>query len=134
MYVTVTGRLADDPILKYTDRTEIPYCTFTLIQRHRWREPNGQWHVDQKTDDVYVWRRYGHHCADSLHKSDRVIVTGNRKTVTVKDDDNRLTTKNVIDAKDVALTLADGPIHLDKPARMSTAGNYGGTDPWASTS
>lgn len=130
-HVTVTGRLADDPTLQYTDRTNLEFCTFDLIERRRWKDPDGKWHVDKNTHTVYVWHRYGRNCAESLHKGDRVIVTGQRKQVTVRDG-GILQHKTVIDAKDVAVTLADGVLQLSKPARLSTAGNYGGTDPWAS--
>lgn len=74
--MTLVGNLTGDPELRYTKAGK-PVTSFTVASTPRTKNHDGEW-VDGTTMFVKcsVWDKQGEHCADSLHKGTRVIVTG----------------------------------------------------------
>lgn len=74
--ITITGNLTGDPEMRFTPNgTQV--ATFTVAANERYRDNSGQWQ-DGPTSflKVHAWRDLADHAAESLHKGDRVIVTG----------------------------------------------------------
>lgn len=73
--VAISGNLADDPQLRYTQQGT-PVVGFTVMQNLR-KEQNGQWQEVAKNGlKVTAWRELAEHIAESFRKGERVIVTG----------------------------------------------------------
>lgn len=74
--ITVVGNLVDDPELRYTPNG-VAVATCRVAVNRRRKDGSGEW---QDGLDGYftavVWRDCADHVADSLHKGDRVLVTG----------------------------------------------------------
>ncbi|HSJ50383.1 MAG TPA: single-stranded DNA-binding protein [Actinomycetota bacterium] len=73
--VALVGNITDDPELRYT-QSGAALANFTVAVSHRSKH-NGEW---QDVNDGFfrctAWRSVAENAARSLHKGDRVLVTG----------------------------------------------------------
>ena len=72
--VTVVGNLVADPELKYTS-SGVAMSNLRLAVSRRYQK-GGEWTEDTSYFSGTVWRELAESVAKSLHKGDRVIVTG----------------------------------------------------------
>jgi len=77
--ITITGGLGSDPELRTTPSGQ-SVANLSVAVQDRVKNGAGEW-VDGETVwyKCAVWRDYAEHVAESLHKGDRVIVTGRLK-------------------------------------------------------
>lgn len=73
----LVGNLTADPELKYTPKG-VAVAEFTVASSKRKLNPeSNEWEDgDPSFSRCQVWRDYAEHVAASLHRGDRVIVTG----------------------------------------------------------
>ena len=73
---TLCGKLTRDPEIRYTT-TGTPVASFTVASNERYKDGQGQWQDGPVSFvRVNVWRELAEHCAESLAKGDRAVVTG----------------------------------------------------------
>jgi single-strand DNA-binding protein len=74
--ISVVGNLTSDPELRYT-ATGTPVASFSVASNERYKDGAGQWQDGPVSFvRVNVWRELAEHCAESLAKGDRAVVTG----------------------------------------------------------
>lgn len=76
--ITIVGNLTAAPKLEYTQNANKPYARFTVASTPRKRNQQTGEMVDGEAMFVRctAWQELGEHCAESLQKGTRVIVTG----------------------------------------------------------
>ena len=72
--VTLTGNLTKDPELRYTTGGR-GVASFGLAVNRRY-QVNGEWQEQVSFFNVVAWADLGENAAASLHKGNRVMVTG----------------------------------------------------------
>jgi len=72
--ITVSGNLTRDFELRYTTSGRAVASTGVAVARRFQR--NGEWEEETSFFNVVAWADLGEHCAASLEKGVRVIVTG----------------------------------------------------------
>ncbi len=73
--VTVVGNLASDPELRYTS-SGTAMANISVAVNRRWRDRNDEWQEETSFFRGTLWREQAENAAESLHKGDRVIITG----------------------------------------------------------
>lgn len=111
--ITITGNLADDPVLKYTD-SGAPVVNFTVIANEKtYDAANRRW---RDGDTLYMpcvaWRQYAEHIAASLAKGTRVIASGalKQRVQQPTDGPRRVYTELLIDEVGPTLRFASATI------------------------
>jgi len=74
--VTITGNLAADPELRYTQQGKA-VTSITVMSSRRTKEGEQWVDVDTTPWKVTSWERLAENVAETLHKGDPVIVMGN---------------------------------------------------------
>lgn len=107
--ITMTGNLVSDPELRYTP-SGTAVANFTVANTPRFMQDD----VWQDGDPLFlrctVWREYAENVANSLHKGDRVLVSGRlRANYYEKDGEKRTSFECDVDEVGPALrfTTAD---------------------------
>jgi hypothetical protein len=102
--ITVSGKLTDDPLLRFTT-TGQAVATFFVAESRRWQDPDSQtWKELVSYFEVVAWGSLGRKAAESLSKGARVIVIGhidNNSETT--EGDGRL--KLEVTATEIAVSL-----------------------------
>lgn len=126
-FITVVGNLAAPPVLRTPGGT--PVASFRIAATPRKQDKaSGEWGDGQTIwFGVAAWRGLGEHCADSLKKGDKVIVSGRLTANTWTDPEGNERSGLEIDAQSVGLDLSRGPAVMLKPTEVTV-----GQDPWAS--
>ena len=115
-----TGRLIEDPALRYTD-TGTAVCKVRLaFNARRKNQHTGEWE-DGDTFFVTgtVFKDYAENVAESLSKGDLVMVTGRLRTNQWKDQEgnNRSTTEMTVDHIGPALAYSSATVKkMDRSA------------------
>lgn len=73
--VTLQGRLAADPELRYTPSGDA-VCSLRVITSRRKKVGDNWEDADVTGWSVSAWREMAERCADALHKGDAVVVHG----------------------------------------------------------
>jgi single-strand DNA-binding protein len=72
----ISGNLVGDPELRSTGSGQ-SVANFLVADNRRWRDQGTkEWQETTTYVDVVAWGTLGEHVAHSLHKGDRVTVTG----------------------------------------------------------
>lgn len=74
--ITITGNLARDPELRYTQAGEASTLLGVAVNRRHRDADSGEWVEEVSYFDVICWRDQAEHAAASLEKGMRVVVTG----------------------------------------------------------
>lgn len=69
------GNLTQDPVLRYTPKSNVPVCEFSVAVNRRY-EKDGQQVEEVSFYDVTAWRDLGENLVASCKKGDRVLVQG----------------------------------------------------------
>lgn len=104
--ITITGNLGDDPELRFTP-TGVPVARMSVgvsdriqdKQSGEWRDGETSWFT------VIAWRQMGEHCAETLLRGNRVIVTGPMKSRTWETPEGEKRTSWEITATDIGPSL-----------------------------
>jgi single-strand DNA-binding protein len=142
--ITIVGNLVADAEVRFTAQGQ-PVATFRVASVPRFYDKAaGEWKDgDALFLAVNVWKQQAEHCAESLLKGTRVVVTGRlrQRSYETKEGDKRTVLE--VEADDVAVSLKFATAKVAKAARSSTPGGPGGQgssgggrqeDPWASDS
>jgi single-strand DNA-binding protein len=129
---TVVGNLTDDPELRFTPNGA-PVAAFTAAVNPRYFDrERGMW-VDAEASFVrcQAWKDLGEHVAESLHKGDRVIVTGTLREERweTPEGDKRTAWRLTADAVGPDLTFATAAVR-----RAARRDDTPPDDPWATAS
>jgi single-strand DNA-binding protein len=74
--VTVVGNVTRDPELRFTN-TGQGLASFGLAVNRRWQNrQSGEWEEQTSFLDITAWGEMGENIAQSIHKGDRLLVTG----------------------------------------------------------
>ena len=89
--VTITGRLTEDPKIRYTPQNGKPVTTLRIASNRTYKTATG----DKKEETIYVdivcWGRQAETCCDFLSKGSAIYVEGrlNSREYKTKEDFNR---------------------------------------------
>ena len=76
MTATIAGTLGRDPELRFTPTGQAT-CTFGVAVNRRWQTKGStEWQEQTSWFDVTVWGAMAENVAESLHKGDRVVISG----------------------------------------------------------
>ena len=127
-FITVVGNLAAAPTLRTPGG--MPVASFRVAATPRKQDKtSGEWGDGQTIwFGVAAWRALGEHCAASLSKGDRVVVSGRLFAHTWTDQEGNERSALEIDASSVGLDLLRGPAAMVRPTTPSYT-----EDPWASS-
>ena len=116
--LTLTGNLAGDPELRYTPNG-VAVANFTVCHTPRVRK--GDEYEDGETIFMRcsIWRDYAEHLANSLHRGDRVIVSGRVKSRTWETPEGDKRTVIEMDADEVGPSLRFADVKVSRAERSS---------------
>lgn len=129
--VTVAGTLTADPELKYFDSGAC-VANFTVAANdRRFDREQGQW-VDAAATFLrcQVWRNMAEHVTESLHKGQRVLITGALKQRSYETADGDKRTVFELAVTEIGPSLKFATASVTKAARNS--GGATGGDSWGS--
>jgi single-strand DNA-binding protein len=118
--ISLTGNLAFDPALRYTPNgVAVLDLRVATTQRRKigeeWEDGETLWF------DVTCWKHLAENASRSLHKGDRVTVTGRLAQKTWTRDDGSASVKLLVDASAVGVDLSRHLVRIEKPVRESPA-------------
>ncbi len=117
---TITGNIVKDPELRTTSSGQ-PVANFSIADNRRWQDRNTNESQEATTYvDIVAWGPLGEHTAKSLHKGDRVTVTGRLEQRSWETPEGDKRSKLEVTATDVAASLRWATAHLDKVERADT--------------
>lgn len=131
--VTLVGNITKDPELRYTTGGR-GVASFGLAVNRRY-QVNGEWQEEASFFNVVAWADLGENAAASLHKGNRIIVTGRlqQRSYETRDGDKR----NVVEviADELGPSLRWAQVEIERISRDSSGGgNSGGASSSASSS
>ena len=74
-FVLLSGRLVQDPELRYTPSGR-PVARMRIASDRRFKDQSGEWQTETLFVDVIAWRDLAERCADKLRKGSPIIVEG----------------------------------------------------------
>lgn len=116
--VTITGNVTRDPELRYTQGGR-GVANFTIACNKRIKNPQTEQWEDGPTTYIKVvaWQQLGENAAASLHKGDRVCVTGTIENREYDKDDGTKGHSLEITADDVCPSLKWATAQLERTNR-----------------
>lgn len=134
--VTVIGTLTADPEIRFTQSGHA-VANFTVASNDRRKNTQtGEWEDGDATFlRCSIWRQAAECLADSVHRGDRVIVTGRLRQRQYETREGEKRTVFELDADEVGPSLRWAIATVTKPgrnrgARQPVAGEAGSDDPW----
>lgn len=120
--VTVVGNLTQDPELRYTS-SGTAMANIAVAVNRRYQDRNNEWQEETSFFRGTVWREQAESAAESLHKGDRVIITGSleQRSWETPDGDKRSVIELRID--DLGPSLRWATATVNKTAR--SGGSWG---------
>ena len=132
--VTLTGNLTKDPELRYTTGGR-GVASFGLAVNRRY-QVNGEWQEQVSFFNVVAWADLGENAAASLHKGNRVMVTGRleQRSYDTREGEKRNVTEVIADDLGPSLRWAQAQVErisrdsADGGGSSGGGGNSGGGD------
>ena len=123
--ITLTGRLAADPELRFTASGKA-VCQVTIPDQKRTKNDRGEWEDASATTWVRasVWGEQGEALAESARKGDEVVATGRLISREWTDKDGATRTSLELDFAKV------GVVPRGRPAERSSGQQAAAGDPW----
>ena len=118
--VTLTGNLTKDPELRYTTGGR-GVASFGLAVNRRY-QVNGEWQEQVSFFNVVAWAELGENAAASLHKGNRVMVTGRleQRSFDTREGEKRNITEVIAD--DLGPSLRWAQAQVERISRDSADG------------
>lgn len=115
--VTAVGNLTRDPDLRFTN-TGRAIANFGIACNRRY-QVNGEWQEETSFFNVSAWATLGENAAASLHKGDRVYVTGRlqQREYETKEGEKRSVVE--ITAEEIGPSLRWATVEIQKIDRQS---------------
>jgi single-strand DNA-binding protein len=121
MYTTIIGNIGNDPEIRYL-ASGIPVANFSVAQQQRKRTVSGEWEDEEPLWlRVNVWREMAENVAETLHKGDRVVVTGKLHARTWTDDDGVKRSIMELEADEVGVGLRFATATITRTVRETPA-------------
>jgi single-strand DNA-binding protein len=117
--MTVAGNLTADSELRFTG-SGVPVAHFTVASTSRVQDSSGEWR-DGETLFLRctVWRRTAENVIESLHRGNRVVVTGRLQQRTYETDDGQKRSVLELIADEVSVSLRHAVVR-PVPSRSRT--------------
>ena len=132
--ITIIGNLTGDPELRFTP-SGAAVANFTVASTPRTFDRNSNEWKDGETLFMRcsVWREVAENVAESLHKGNRVIVTGRLKSRSYETKEGEKRTVIELDVDEVGPSLRYATAAINRNQRGGGGGFGGGSqeDPWA---
>ena len=121
--VTLTGNLTKDPELRYTTGGR-GVASFGLAVNRRY-QVNGEWQEQVSFFNVVAWADLGENAAASLHKGNRIVVTGRleQRSFETREGEKRNVTEVIAD--DLGPSLRWAQAQVERISRDSADGGGG---------
>ena len=118
--VTLTGNLTKDPELRYTTGGR-GVASFGLAVNRRY-QVNGEWQEQVSFFNVVAWGDLGENAAASLHKGNRIVVTGRleQRSFETREGEKRNVTEVIAD--DLGPSLRWAQAQVERISRDSADG------------
>ncbi|HLU43746.1 MAG TPA: single-stranded DNA-binding protein [Natronosporangium sp.] len=135
--ITLIGNLTDDPELRFTP-SGAAVARFRVASTPRYLDrQTGEWKDGEALFlTCNVWRQAAEHVAESLQRGTRVIVFGRLRQRTYETREGEKRTVFEVEVDEVGPSLRYATAKVQKMARSSGGGGFGGgapvDDPWAS--
>ena len=113
----LSGNLTRDPEFRLTNNGK-GLASFGLAVNRRY-QVDGEWQEQTSFFDVVAWSDLGQHAAASLHKGDRVIVTGRMEQRTWEGGDGAKRSKVEIVASDIGASVRFAQVEIARVARSA---------------
>lgn len=113
----LTGNITRNPEYRLTTSGR-GIASFGLAVNRRY-QVNGEWQEQTSFFDVVAWAELGKQASDSLHKGDRVIVTGRMEQRTWETEDGAKRSKVEMVAADIGASVRFADVKI---SRISRAG------------
>jgi single-strand DNA-binding protein len=126
--ITLAGNAVADPELRYTP-SGVPVANFRVASTTRIKTDQGWQDGDTLFLAVNAWRDLAEHVAQSIHKGDRVIVTGRLRQRTYDSRDGGQVTVTEVEAADVGVSLQRGTAAFTRAQRSTGEPGNGGQQP-----
>jgi len=120
--LTIVGNLTDDPVLRYLPDGK-PLCNFSLANNPRRKDPKtGEW---RDSAPLFLactaWNALAENIAASLHKGQRVVVTGRLRMNQWTTDSGDKRSGYTLDVEDLGASLLFAEVAVTKTARTAAA-------------
>ena len=118
--VTLTGNLTKDPELRYTTGGR-GVASFGLAVNRRY-QVNGEWQEQVSFFNMVAWADLGENAAASLHKGNRIVVTGRleQRSYETREGEKRNVTEVIAD--DLGPSLRWAQAQVERISRDSADG------------
>ena len=132
--LTITGRLTEDPVLKFI-QSGAAVVEVNVAHNHRKKNGDG-WEDDGATFiRATVWRDHAEHVAESLTKGDEVVIIGELRQRTWESNGEKRSTFE-IRAESITPSLRFATAKVTKAGASTVAAAASGyapvaSDPWA---
>ena len=129
--ITLVGNLVADPELRFTP-SGVAVCKLRVLQTPRDKTAAGEW-VDGEPygKDLTVWREFAENVAESLHRGDRVVVTGRLKARKYQDTEGKNRTAEEVEVDAIGPDLRYARTTVSKQAKAGSGpARSGGDDAW----
>ena len=125
--ITLVGNLTKDPELRFTTGGR-GVASFGLAVSRRY-QVNNEWQEQTSFFNIVAWGSLGENAAASLHKGNRIIVTGRleQRSYETKEGEKRSVVEVIAD--EIGPSLRWAQAQIERVARDNTnggGGNYGG--------
>ena len=123
--VTLVGNITREPELRFTGGGK-GVASFGLAVNRRY-QVNGEWQEKVSFFNIVAWDSLGENAAASLHKGNRIIVSGRLEQRDYETKDGEKRTVVEIIADEIGPSLRWARAEIERIARDSTGGSGGGS-------
>lgn len=125
--ITVVGNLVEDPELRYT-QSGTPMAGIRVASSRRYQDRNQEWQEDTAFFRGTVWREMAEQVSESLHKGDRVIITGRIEQRDWEDNSGQKRSSLELSIQEIGPSLRWATAQVNRVARGSSgSGSWGGS-------
>jgi single-strand DNA-binding protein len=122
--ITVVGNLVEDPELRYT-QSGAALANVRVASSRRYQDRNQEWQEETAFFRGTVWREMAEQVAESLHKGDRVIITGSIEQRDWEDKQGQKRSSLELRIQEIGPSLRWATAQVNRIAR-SGSGSWGG--------
>ncbi|UCG39890.1 MAG: single-stranded DNA-binding protein [Acidimicrobiia bacterium] len=122
--ITVVGNLVEDPELRYT-QSGTALANVRVASSRRFQDRNQEWQEETAFFRGTVWREMAEQVAESLHKGDRVIITGSIEQRDWEDNQGQKRSSLELRIQEIGPSLRWATAQVNRIAR-SGSGSWGG--------
>ena len=115
--ITVVGNLVEDPELRYT-QSGTALANVRVASSRRFQDRNQEWQEETAFFRGTVWREMAEQVAESLHKGDRVIITGSIEQRDWEDNQGQKRSSLELRIQEIGPSLRWATAQVNRPAEL----------------